>query len=99
MPTDNEHDLVPGEPLVDLAATSDIADRFEVQPGTVYTWRKKPRLGFPEPLGLIGGRPVWRWDDVREWGIATRRFNDAGELVPLARRQQYGAVVVLGSRS
>ncbi len=99
MSTDNKSNNGGDGDLADLVATSDIADRFGVQPGTVYTWRQKPQLGFPAPRGLIGGRPVWVWDEVREWGIATRRLTATGEVVPLAARQQYGAVVVLGSPS
>ena len=23
--------------------------------------------GFPAPLGHLDGRPIWRWNDVRDW--------------------------------
>ena len=26
--------------------------------------------GFPAPLGHLDGRPIWRWNDVRDWAEA-----------------------------
>lgn len=31
---------------------------------------------FPEPVGHLGGRKVWRWAHVRRWGVRYGYLDD-----------------------
>lgn len=52
--------------------TVEIADRLGVSRKAVDAWRARG-LDFPEPRGLVGGRPAWHWPDVLRWATTTGR--------------------------
>jgi predicted DNA-binding transcriptional regulator AlpA len=51
--------------MQDLVGVTDIAERQGVAVNTAWRWSR--RDDFPEPIGAIGRRPVWRWRDVERW--------------------------------
>lgn len=55
----------------DLVGVSDIAERVGRSRQNVQQWvngeRRQGRLPFPEPEGVAGRSPVWRWGDVNAW--------------------------------
>ena len=57
----------------DLVSTGEIAERLNVKPMTVHTWRQRD-LGFPEPAWQLLIGPVWKWEPVEEWAEQTGRL-------------------------
>ena len=55
--------------IVDIAT---IAERLEVATRTVHSWRRRD-IGFPEPDGVLAGRPYWKWEEVAQWAKETDR--------------------------
>lgn len=55
----------------DLVGVSDIAERAERSRQNVQQWvngeRRQDKLPFPDPEGMAGRSPVWRWGDVNAW--------------------------------
>ncbi|GAB3170516.1 helix-turn-helix transcriptional regulator [Streptomyces incanus] len=55
----------------DLVGVSDIAERVERSRQNVQQWvngeRRQDKLPFPDPEGVAGRSPVWRWGDVNAW--------------------------------
>lgn len=67
--------IVRSQGVVDPVAASDIAQRTGTTLDGVAKWRRRGRRGipFPEPVGMVGGRPVWRWAAVARWVADTTR--------------------------
>ncbi len=61
----------PNEP-VELVGLSEIAERLNVQRGTVDQWRHRQVL--PEPDFMAGG-PVWWWSTILRWAEQTGRVD------------------------
>ena len=55
--------------IVDIAT---IAERLEVAARTVHSWRRR-NIAFPEPAGVLAGRPYWKWEEVAQWAKETGR--------------------------
>jgi hypothetical protein len=55
---------------LDLVGTAEIANRCELEHGTVRQWRTRGHL--PDPEWIIGNRPVWRWETVAAAPIVYR---------------------------
>lgn len=51
--------------LPDLVTSGSIARRLHLTRGRAAAAIDSE--GFPAPLGLLRGAPVWRWADVRRW--------------------------------
>ncbi|MFJ8488523.1 hypothetical protein ACIRBZ_09050 [Streptomyces sp. NPDC094038] len=55
----------------DLVGVSDIAERAERSRQNVQQWvsgeRRQDKQPFPDPEGISGRSPVWRWGDVNVW--------------------------------
>lgn len=51
----------------------EIMERLNVSRKLMDHWRTRGRDGqpFPEPRWTVGGRPAWRWGDVKRWHKAT----------------------------
>lgn len=60
---------------LDLVGTSEIADRCEVEHVTVRQWRARGHL--PDPGWVIGRRPIWDWDDLRDVAVIVRSLAEA----------------------
>lgn len=43
-----------------------MAERYGVTTMTIWRWRQKKELGFPEPIS-INGRNMWRLSDLEKW--------------------------------
>jgi len=52
-----------------LAGLAEVAEILGVTKRTAL--RYTARTDFPEPLDRIAAGPVWRWEDVANWGAAT----------------------------
>lgn len=50
---------------------AEIAQRLNVERGTVDQWRARKLL--PEPRWTVGGRPAWDWSDIAAWAKETGR--------------------------
>ncbi len=55
--------------IVDIAT---IAERLGYAVRTVHSWRRR-NIGFPEPAGVLAGRPYWDWKEVAQWAKETGR--------------------------
>jgi hypothetical protein len=57
---------------------TEIAAAAGVQPNTVEVWRRRHTAQdghpFPQPAWPVGGRPAWRWGEVRTWLERTGRL-------------------------
>jgi hypothetical protein len=62
-------DLLPG-----VVGIPEIAVWLRVKRSTVDVWRARGRL--PEPLGVVGGGPVWDRSVVWDWARRTGRLPD-----------------------
>lgn len=55
----------------DLVGVSDIAERAGRSRQNVQQWvngeRRQDKQPFPDPEGITGRSPVWRWGDVNAW--------------------------------
>jgi predicted DNA-binding transcriptional regulator AlpA len=49
----------------DLVGLTDAAKRLGHAPNTLWRWSQ--REGFPEPVGTISGRKVWRFREIQRW--------------------------------
>lgn len=56
----------------ELVSTKEIARRLGITPGRIRTLNQEGRM--PAPVGVIGGRTIWRWAHVRTWAIKTGRL-------------------------
>lgn len=56
----------------DPVGAVEIAERLAVRRATVDQWRQ--RGIFPEPQGVVGGRPAWDWPVVEAWARETGRL-------------------------
>lgn len=53
----------------------EIAELFDLSREAVNSWRRPERdLKFPEPRGVVGGRPSWDRAEVEAWGRRTGRL-------------------------
>lgn len=59
----------------DPVGATEIATLFDVKPQTVAMWQHRNLM--PPPDWQVGGRPAWRWETVREWGVKTGRAERA----------------------
>lgn len=50
----------------------EIAERLGVKRATVDQWRHREVM--PAPTWTVGGRPLWRWADVKRWAEDTGRL-------------------------
>ncbi len=58
--------------IVDPVGIALIAERLEVEPETVVTWRK--RGIFPSEALVLSRSPLWAWATVEEWARETGRL-------------------------
>lgn len=70
--------------LDDLAAVSDLAKLFGVTMSAVINWHNR-HDDFPEPLGLIGNRPVWYLPDVLAWQASKENARHEAKIRKIAR--------------
>lgn len=72
----------------DLVGVSDIAERVERSRQNVQQWvngdRRQDRLPFPDPEGIAGRSPVWRWGDVNAW---LTQFGEGDDVHPPTREE------------
>ena len=54
-------DKVAGE----LVTRTEIARRLGVAAKTVHRWHQWHIM--PAPVGRVGTRPLWRWEEVKRW--------------------------------
>lgn len=59
-----------GEPCPVGAA--EIAERLDVKPQTVHTWRHRGLM--PDPRWTVSGQPAWEWREIEEWARRTGRL-------------------------
>lgn len=48
-----------------IVGQSAIAQRFGISSQAAWNWTQRP--DFPKPLPADCGRPVWDWEEVRDW--------------------------------
>lgn len=72
----------------DLVGVSDIAERVERSRQNVQQWvngeRRQDKLPFPDPEGMAGRSPVWRWGDVNAW---LAQFGEGDDVHPPTREE------------
>lgn len=72
----------------DLVGVSDIAERVERSRQNVQQWvsgeRRQDKLPFPDPEGITGRSPVWRWGDVNAW---LAQFGEGDDVHPPTREE------------
>jgi predicted DNA-binding transcriptional regulator AlpA len=51
----------------------EIAEKLGVKRPTVDQWRQRGVM--PKPTWTVGGRPLWRWADVKTWAQDTGRLS------------------------
>lgn len=61
---------MPGVTWVEPVGIVEIAERLGYPRPTIDQWRA--RGIFPEPKGLVGGRPAWDWPDIQAWAQARK---------------------------
>ena len=58
-----------------LVGTHEIAERLGLaSPEVVYSWRRRHRGQFPEPIARLRIGFVWNWPDVEAWARKTGRL-------------------------
>ncbi|QNP62637.1 helix-turn-helix transcriptional regulator [Streptomyces genisteinicus] len=72
----------------DLVGVSDIAERAGRTRQNVQQWlsgeRRQDKLPFPDPEGIAGRSPVWRWGDVNAW---LAQFGEGDDVHPPTREE------------
>lgn len=57
--------------LAEIVGPHEIAERLQVELGTVHQWRK--RLLMPAPQRVISKVPLWSWAEILGWALETGR--------------------------
>ncbi|MGW2131100.1 helix-turn-helix transcriptional regulator [Streptomyces coelicoflavus] len=74
----------------DLVGVSDIAERVERSRQNVQQWvsgeRRQDKRPFPDPEGIAGRSPVWRWGDVNAW-LAQFDEGEGDDVCPPTREE------------
>jgi len=72
----------------DLVGVSDIAERVDRTRQNVQQWvngeRRQDKRPFPDPEGIAGRSPVWRWGDVNAW---LAQFGEGDDVSPPTREE------------
>lgn len=72
----------------DLVGVSDIAERVQRSRQNVQQWvngeRRQDNRPFPDPEGIAGRSPVWRWGDVNAW---LTQFGEGDDVRPPTREE------------
>lgn len=66
------------------ASVSDVARRYDVSTGQIYTWRKRLRVKLAEPVAALDAGPAFAEAVVIEEDVpASERFADAAVVADL----------------
>lgn len=68
---------MPAQPC-DVVGVAEIAHRAGTTPNMVQAWRSRYREDFPAPHAELSMGPVWLWDTVHAWLLATGREKPRG---------------------
>lgn len=69
--------------VIDPVGAEEIAERLSVSRATVHSWRSRSKQnrgqpGMPEPDIIVTKTPIWSWQRIATWAMATGRLPATG---------------------
>ncbi len=78
----------------ELVGTAEVAEMLDITKQTLTNWRTRNSL-FPPPIAELRSGPVWRRQDIVEWGKSVGRQLRDGTAKPKAARKRDAVVVAV----